>query len=165
MTDGSHTRYSGSGKRHLGEQRSSPYPMSRSAPAIDLVDLARQIDQADQMVNARVGSSLKVIADQIKALQTEAQKILDEAQRDQSLHHAQCHFKRQPGHIYHLYQRPDGSRYFSMLTPEDWNGRPPHTFEGSYRLESDMSWTPAEDFDQTDDSEAVVRNLLSQHGL
>ena len=36
----------------------------------------------------------------------------------------------------------NGERYFSMLSPEDWRGAPPHRFEGSYALEADMRWTP-----------------------
>lgn len=31
-----------------------------------------------------------------------------------------------------------------MPSPQDWNGRPPQAFVGSYRLENDMSGTPAD---------------------
>ena len=60
-----------------------------------------------------------------------------------TLHRARCNFQKRVGHTYHLYERPDGSSYFSMLHPDDWNGRAPHPFVGSFRLEPDMSWTPA----------------------
>ena len=145
---------------HTGPDHSAPYPVSRLAPPIALVDLAREIEQADQMVNVRVSAKLRVIADQIKALQEEARTVLEEAQQDQDLHHAQCAFKRLPGHIYHLYQKEDGSRHFSMLSPEDWQSAPPHTFLGSYRLEADMSWTPSEKLDTPDDSRKLVERLL-----
>jgi len=149
-----------SAERHAGPDHSSPYPVSRLAPAFDLVDVAKQIQQADQMVNTRASSKLKVIADQIKALQEEARDVLEETQRDQELHRAQCNFKRQPGHIYHLYRRPDGTLYFSMLSPEDWNGRPPHEYRNSYRLEADQSWTPVEELDRSDDTQELVQRLL-----
>jgi len=151
--------------RHRGPDHAAPYPVSRLAPAIDLVDLARQITQADAMINTRTSAKLKVIADQVKALQAEARSVLEEARRDQDLNHAQCSFKRRPGHIYHLYRREDGSRYFSMLSPEDWRDGPPHGYEGSYRLEADMSWTPAEALDTPDDSRELVQRLLEQTGL
>lgn len=153
------------GPAHQGADRSAPYPVSRLAPALDLVDLAKQIAQADAMLNTRVSAKLKVIADQVKLLQAEARTILEQTQRDQDLHRGQCNFKRQPGRIYHLYRRDDGNRYFSMLSPDEWRGQPPHEFAGSYRLESDMSWTPAEALDEPDDSRALVQRLLEQKGI
>lgn len=48
-----------------------------------------------------------------------------------------------------------------MLSPGDWNGRPPKPFLGSYRLETDMSWTPAGQTGQQDDSRRLVQQLLS----
>ena len=154
-----------SGPAHDGPEHASPYPLSRLAPATELVDLAQQIADADAMLNTRVSAKLKVIADQVKVLQAEARAILEETQRDQDLHRVACNFKRQPGRIYHLYQRSDNSRYFSMLSPEEWRGNPPHTFLGSYRLESDMSWTPAEAIDEPDDTRAMVQRLLAQKGI
>ncbi|KAJ8983358.1 hypothetical protein NQ317_003164 [Molorchus minor] len=45
------------------------------------------------------------------------------------------------GHVYHLYERPSGQKYFSMLSQEEWQDAP-HKFLGSFRLELDQSWTP-----------------------
>ena len=158
MDDDERMKYKGVG--HSGMDHSAPYPVSRMAPAIELVDLARQISEADRMVNTRVSAKLKVIADQIKSLQREARAVLEEARQDLELHNAQCSFKRIPGRIYHLYQRDDGTRYFSMLSPQDWNASPPHSFMGSYRLENDLSWTPEDSFDTPDDTRRLVAHLL-----
>ena len=147
---------------HRGPDHSAPYPVSRMAPAIELVDLAQQIQEADETINVRANSKLKVIADQIKALQDEARNVLEDTQRDQALHRAKCNFVRQPGKVYHLYRREEGELYFSMLSPEDWNGEPPHEFVDSYRLEADMSWTPADRFDQQDDTAELVQHLLEK---
>jgi len=151
------------GANQEGPARRSPYPMSRLAPVIELVDLAREIGEADKLLNVRVSAKLKVIADQIRGLQQEARAILDEARRDQELNHARCNFQRKPGHVYHLYEKEDDRRYFSMLSPEDWRGNPPHTFVGSFRLENDMSWTPAEEADKPDETAALVDRLLLHH--
>lgn len=72
--------------RHTGPDRSSPYPVSRLAPALELVDLAKEIAQADEMLNTKASAKLKVIADQVKALQSEAVSVLEEAKRDRDLH-------------------------------------------------------------------------------
>ncbi len=145
---------------HQGADHSAPYPVSRLAPHFGLVDLAREIEQADQMVSARLGAQLQVIAEQVKALQAQAREILQQARADQRLHHARCGFRRIPGRVYHLYEEPDGGLAFSMLSPEDWRGRPPRPFVGSYRLENDMTWTPADSTDRPDDSRRLVARLL-----
>lgn len=154
-------KYEGKGELHKGSARSAPYPVSRLGAGVDLVDLAQQISTADSHINTRVSAKLQVIADQIRLLQQEAQAALEDAQRDQVLHRAQCNFKRIPGRVYHLYERADGTTYFSMLGPKDWGGKPPHVFAGSYRLENDMSWTAEADMDQPDDSRELVRRLLA----
>lgn len=146
---------------HEGPAHSAPYPVSRLAPGFGLVDLAREIEQADRMVSGRLGAQLEVIAEQVKALQAQARRVLEQARADQQLHHARCAFRRIPGKIYHLYEESDGSLAFSMLSPEDWGGAPPKPFRGSYRLETDLSWTPADKAHDADRSRLLVDRLLS----
>jgi len=162
-TDKSSTRHSGA--NHQGKDRTSPYPVSRLAPHFELVDLARQISEADVKINIRVSSKLKVIADQIKRLQAQAQEVLEDAHKDQQLHQADCHFSRIPGRIYHLYKKPQGKTYFSMLSPDDWQGKAPHEFIASYQLENDMSWTLADKINEQDDSKEMITQLLQKKGL
>ena len=151
--------------QHRGDARSSPYPVSRLAPAFHAPELAEEVTLAEVMLNARTAAKLRVIADQIKTLQAEARKVLSEARDEQALTHAQCAFKRIPGKTYHLYRKPDGTSFFSMLSPSDWRGRPPHDYAGSYRLEGDYSWTPTERLDESDDTGELVQQLLRIGGL
>jgi hypothetical protein len=145
---------------YQGPDRSAPYPVSRLAPAFHAPDLAEEVRRADAMLNARTGAKLRVIADQIKALQTEARKVLTEAREEQALTQARCAFKRIPGKTYHLYRKASGETYFSMLSPADWRDTPPDPFVGSYRLEVDFSWTPAERLAQEDKTGELVGQLL-----
>lgn len=121
--------------------RATPYPMSRLAPRFDLVDIAAEIQRADATVSMVASSKLELIRKQILALQDEARGILDEAARAAKLHRARCNFRKSPGHVYHLYRRGEDDLYFSMLSPDEWNGKPPHPYEGSYRLENDQTFT------------------------
>lgn len=136
-----------SGKNHPGQANTAPYPVSRLAPATELVDLAQTIAEADKTIQSHVTSKLNVIADQIRALQDQAHQILEQAQHDQLLHRASCQCKRIIGHQYYLYAKDNERLYFSMLSPEDWQGEPPHRFIGAYRLEQDMSWTAMDEQD------------------
>lgn len=139
------------------------YAASRLGPSMELIDIAKEIAHADAIVNLRVSAKLKVIADQIRHLQQEARDILEQTQHDQQLHKAECQFKRIPGKTYHLYEKNNQQKYFSMLTPEEWGSHPPHTFLGSYRLENDMSWTAIDEstISTTDDSRKIVDRLLN----
>jgi hypothetical protein len=131
------------GSRHEGPSAAAPYPLSRLSAPHDLVDMAREIQKADGMLTAVAAGKLEAIARQIRALQSQAAAALEQARKDADLHRVQCRFKKIPGHVYHLYVRPNGERYFSLLSPDDWQGAPPHALEGSYRLEPDMSFTEA----------------------
>ncbi|KAG8231871.1 hypothetical protein J437_LFUL011776 [Ladona fulva] len=136
--------------------------VARRDPA-DLVELAREIQTADGFVKATACSKLQVIAEQVRFLQSQAQKVLEEARVNSSLHHAACNFRKVPGRLYHLYQRPSGQNYFSMLSPKEWGGenKCPHKFLGTYRLENDMSWTPEDQLQTRSDELAILHKVLS----
>lgn len=123
----------------------SPYPVSRLAPPIELVDLAQEIARADDLLSLQVTGKLKLLGKQIQALQEEARKLLEETRYNQELHRAECGFKKIPGRVYHLYKRENATLLFSMLSPHDWGDKPPYTWVGSFRLEIDMSWTAVDE--------------------
>ena len=119
----------------------SSYPVSRLAPPYELVDLAKEIARADDLLSVQTNSKLRLLAEQIRGLQEEAQKILIETKRNQELHRAECGFKKKAGQIYHLYTKDDQSLIFSLISPREWGEGLPYDFVGTYRLEHDMSWT------------------------
>lgn len=92
-------------------------------------------------MGAVVGGQLQVIAEQIRALQDQARALMTRAEVNAKLHRSACNLKKRPGHVYHLYRRSDDDLYFSLLSPMEWGGQPPHPYEGSYRLELDLSFT------------------------
>lgn len=151
------------GPNHQGLASSSPYGTSRLAPAIDLVDTAREIAQASALITTAAADKLGQIAEQIRALQEQARVILEKAQRDVVLHNAECLFQKVPGQTYHLYREGEGEGaryYFSMLSPDDWGGRHPDVFEGSYRVEADLSFTSTEELSARDARLSGFRKLL-----
>lgn len=131
----------------------------KKMPRTDLIELAREIETADDFIKAHVSSKLTVIAEQVQFLQRQAQHILEEAQLNTRLHHAACNFKKVPGSTYYLYRRPCGQEYFSMIKPEEWGAQCPHKFLGGYRLESDMTWTPIEALEERNRQMDAVRRI------
>ncbi len=149
--------------RYTGPSRAAPYALSRMAPAFDLVDVAEEIQKADAMLATMTGGKLTVIAEQIRALKEQAARLLERARRDADLHRARCSFEKKPGGVYHLYRRAaDGELWFSLLGPTEWSRPQPQSYEGSYRLEADMSFTRVDVPDETTAPDVdAVRALLA----
>ncbi|MBK6575810.1 MAG: DUF2452 domain-containing protein [Sandaracinaceae bacterium] len=150
----------GSDERHRGREASSPYPVSRLAPAFHMEDLAARVESSNALVNAVTTRRLELIAEQMRSLRAQAEAVLRDAERDLRLNAARCPFRRKPGQTYHLYRDDQGELFFSMLSPEDWGTRAPAAFEGSFRLEADQSWTPAEETESRDARRFEVLPLL-----
>ncbi|XP_033223358.1 uncharacterized protein C1orf50 homolog isoform X2 [Belonocnema kinseyi] len=102
----------------------------------DSMQLATEIQMVSDYVRGNEFNQVQMIADHRE------EKFFLETQENMKLHNVSCNFVKQPGNIYHLYQRQTGQCYFSMLTPEDWGNSGPHQiYKGSFRLEHDQSWT------------------------
>ena len=74
--------------------------------------------QADQFVHANASNKLQVIAEQIRFLQNQARRVLEETRDSYNLHHVPCNFVKIPGRVYYLYERDSGQKHFSMLSPQ-----------------------------------------------
>ena len=156
MSD-SEEKYSGGNVR--GADHASPYPVSRLGAPVSLVDMAKAIESASAKVALRTNAQLEVIVEQMKALQERAREIIEQASRDVELIRAECRFHRVPGRLYHLYERADGHRFFSMLGPDEYGGAGPLGFVASYRYEHDESWTRLDEVEGRDDAAPRSRGL------
>jgi len=142
-----------------GHQLVNPEKSGKIRSQFDLVELAGEIQTADKFTRATAGSKLSVIAEQVRFLQAQAQKILEEAQRDKEINHMACNFKRIPGKIYYIYKRANGKNYMSMISPEEW-GKDCPEFIAAYKLENDMSWTPFENIEKREDENIIIDKIL-----
>jgi hypothetical protein len=149
-----------SGENVHGPEHSSPYPVSRLGAPISLVDTAREIESASASVALRTNAQLEVILEQMRTLQERAREIIEQAARDVDLIHVECRFRRVPGRMYHLYERADGHRYFSMLTPDEL-GYTSAEFIGSFRFEYDQSWTRMDEVEARDRRKADIQAFAS----
>ncbi|KAL3280891.1 hypothetical protein HHI36_004118 [Cryptolaemus montrouzieri] len=94
----------------------------------------------NQFLELKTLNKIDMIGRQMKNLQDMMSEVLSEAELHNELNKAACNFVKRPGHIYHLYERFSGNKYFSMLSPEEWQNAP-HKYIGSWRLQADYSWT------------------------
>jgi hypothetical protein len=151
--------------KHRGPTRAAPYPLSRLSAPISLVDVAREIERADQAIASTTSAKLELIAAQMRMLRAQAEEVLRKATEDAELHRSEARFVRHPGKTYHLYRRPNGERYWSLLSPHDWGGAPPHVYVGSFRLESDQSWTPLDQTAERDRERTPIEELIQNARL
>lgn len=133
------------GKKYKGENvrpptHRSPYPVSRLSPAIELVELARELGEADDMLTVQATAQLRLLAEQMEQLRARARKVLAETRENQELHRAECGFTKKPGHTYHLYRKKSGRLVFSLVGPAEWGTGPPFDYVATYRLELDKTW-------------------------
>ena len=163
MTDRDDPKYSGDNFR--GSDNASPYPVSRLGAPISLVDSAKIIEAASSKVALRTNAQLEVIVEQMKALQERARDIIEQASRDVDLIHAECRFHKVPGRIYHLFEKKDGHRYFSMIGPDEFGGAVPSGFLASYRYEHDESWTRVDEMESRDRRRADIQGFVSNRLL
>lgn len=110
--------------------------------------------------------------------------MLEDAQRDEELHSVACNMQKQPGRVYHLYERSDGYRcfqryriqyylllnprfrYFSLLSPDEWGKEEKRKeYVASYRLEPDRSWTPTSEIVKRDIQFRSLDAFLHQPSL
>jgi len=129
----------------------------------DLSTLATSIQNADEHIVGGAHGKLMQIAEQIKALQKQAEQVLKKAQEDQMLAHAACNFEKKPGKVYHLWER-DGQHQWSMLSLDDHRGKEPRgtTFMGSFKYEADRSFTKVgTKSDERIELEKFVNEMLS----
>ncbi|XP_051786359.1 uncharacterized protein C1orf50 homolog isoform X1 [Erpetoichthys calabaricus] len=140
----------------------NPRQTNRSGDPMDLVALAQQVQKADEFVRGNACNKLTVIAEQIRYLQEQARKVLEDAKIDGDLHHVACNFVKKPGNVYYLYMRESGQRYFSILSPKEWGSSCPHEFLGAYKLQMDMSWSPFEEIERRDAQISIIDKLLNQ---
>lgn len=136
------------------------------ATADDLVALAQQLSSARELVKGRACDRLRTIAEQMEQLRKSAIRVLEDAQRDEELHSVACNMQKQPGRVYHLYERSDGYRYFSLLSPDEWGKEEKRKeYVASYRLEPDRSWTPTSEIVKRDIQFRSLDAFLHQPSL
>merc|ERR1711988_1693713 len=61
-------------------------------------------------------------AEQVRFLQEQARKVLEDARLNALLHKTSCNFKKIPGKTYYVYKQrknPD-EEFLSMISPEEW---------------------------------------------
>lgn len=128
----------------------------------DLEKLVETLKNSETHVKNTAYNKLDVIAEQIKFLQKQAHKILENASKDTQLHSIPCNFVKVPGQIYHLYERPNGDKLWSMVSPSEFGSTCKNKAIGSYRMEVDRSFTRADQLEEFSERREFADSLMKR---
>ena len=129
--------------------KSSTFPLSRLSASLQPINQEETLQVAKHLLSAVAQGKLQLLVEQINFLHQQARRVMEEASSSLQLHQVQCAFQKRAGHQYYLYLKKgasegESSLYFSLLSPQDWEGNPPHSFQGAFLLQEDLSWMRVE---------------------
>ena len=81
---------------------------------------------------------LKLIAKQMLALKNEALEIIEESNIQDELQEIKNKFKVVSGNFYYLYENKEKKKYFSLISPNQWNNN--DRFIGEYLYDFDKNF-------------------------
>ena len=117
-----------------------PYAHHRGSVEIKPVDRGRIKGTALEAMYDQTDRQLNQIREQIELLARQAQAITDRVHVSEKIYQAKMNFKPLINHIYHLYEKADGSHVLSLVAPEEWGSSCPYQFEATVRLLADHTW-------------------------
>ncbi|MTI20899.1 DUF2452 domain-containing protein [Fulvivirga sp. RKSG066] len=84
---------------------------------------------------------LDKVYEQVKVLFKQAEEIKSRVDISERIYQAEIKFKPTIGHVYHLYQKSDGSEILSFVSPKEWgNSMPFEKHLATVKLLSDHTW-------------------------
>lgn len=110
---------------------SKKYSVSVSGPKIDVPDVALFKSSALIKANNKFQRRAEEIKEQIKIL-------MDEFSDNEMIWSANISFDPNIGTEIYLYEKQNGEKFSSLISPDEWNNR--FSFLGHFKLDSDFSW-------------------------
>jgi len=106
-----------------------PYGTNVSAPAIVLDDVGAFKERGVNKVQKTFSAKYKELVDEYNFL-------VDEVKLNNLIYNSNYSFEPVIGEVYHLYIRPNGNYFLSLISPQEWNME--HVV--SVRLNSEHKW-------------------------
>lgn len=118
-----------------------PYAHTVGGAQIKPVDRGKVKGRAMMAMQEQTEMQMDQIKQQIELLAEQAQAIQKRVEISQRIYEAAVGFEPLISHIYHLYQKKDGSWLLSMVSPAEWGrSHPFESFVGTVKLLADHTW-------------------------
>jgi len=109
-----------------------PYATSVGAPIITIIDTTAWKNRSINKVNHKINAKYL-------ELRAEYEELMDEFEYNTLIFNSEFSFEPVIGEVYHLYKREIGTRFLSLISPEQCNFK--HI--GSFYLNVDQTWQRA----------------------
>jgi Protein of unknown function (DUF2452) len=126
-----------------------PYAHTAGGAVIRPTDKGRIKGNAMMAMYEQTDRQMHQLKEQMETLVKQAKSLQKRKQISEIIYQAALGFRPVVGHIYHLYEKKDGSHTISLISPDEWGSKTPYVFLATCQLLYDHTWeilTQAEEF-------------------
>ncbi len=116
-----------------------PYAHSAGGAVVKPLDKGRIKGNAMMAMYEQTDRQMNQLKDQMETLVAQAKSLQRRKEISEIIYQAALNFRPVVGHIYHLYEKKDGSHTISLIAPDEW-GRLPYVFMATCQLLYDHTW-------------------------
>lgn len=118
-----------------------PYAHSVGGAKITVPDLKRNRSRSLEAMEYQTDQQLEQIRQQMELLALQAKEVQRRKQISEVIYNAHIPFKPEINHIYHLYEKDEGTPVLSMIGPDEWSGGMKYAkFLHTIKLLADHTW-------------------------
>jgi hypothetical protein len=118
-----------------------PYAHTLSSGIIRPDDMGKVKSNALLAMEQQTNMQLKQLEEQIRLLHRQAKDIQERTDISVWIYQADIGFDPLINHVYHLYRKPQGNHFLSMVAPEEWGRSGMHNeYVATVKLLADHTW-------------------------
>jgi Protein of unknown function (DUF2452) len=117
-----------------------PYAHTAGGAIIRPEDKGRIKGNAMTAMYEQTDRQMGQLKEQMETLVAQAKSLQRRKEISEIIYQATLNFRPVMGHIYHLYEKKDGSHTVSLIAPEEWGTRNPYIFIATAQLLYDHTW-------------------------
>jgi Protein of unknown function (DUF2452) len=117
-----------------------PYAHTAGGAVIRPEDMGREKGNSITAMYEQTDRQMHQLKEQMETLVAQAKSLQRRKEISEIIYKSAMGFRPVMGHIYHLYEKKDGSHTISLVAPEEWGSRQPYIFMATCQLLYDHTW-------------------------
>ncbi len=128
-------------KYYTGSQAFAPVPLHVGSAIIRPVDKGKIKSTALETVEKQANQQISMLRKQAELIMQQVKDIETRVRIAEEIYAADINFEPVIGNVYHLYEKNEGQRVLSLISPDDWGKKMPfEAFIASVKLLGDRTW-------------------------
>ena len=117
-----------------------PYAHTAGGAVIRPEDMGRAKGNSITAMNEQTDRQMNQLKEQMETLVAQAKSLQQRKQISEIIYGANFGFRPVMGHVYHLYEKKDGSHTISLIAPDEWGRSKPYIYMATVQLLYDHTW-------------------------